>query len=42
MPLLDKAAHVEVEPGPVSASKGRRVKFKQMEKGFSTEVKLAR
>lgn len=37
-----KTSHVEVIPKPGSTTEGRRIKFKKLVKGFSTEVKLTR
>lgn len=38
----DKTSHVEVVKQSGSTTKGRRIKFKQLAKGFSKEVKLTR
>ena len=42
VPDTDKANHVTVKPKPGSTTEGRVIKFKQLVKGFSKEVKLTR
>lgn len=41
VPAADKTSHVEVKQSG-STKKGRRIKFKNLVKGFSKEVKLTR
>lgn len=42
IPDADKTDHVEVMPQSGSTTRGRRIKFKQIVKGFTKEVKLTR
>ena len=42
VPDAEKTSHVAVRPKPGSTTEGRRIKFKQLMKGFSKEVKLTR
>lgn len=42
VPDSDKTDHVAVKPKPGSTTEGRVIKFKQLVKGFSKEVKLTR
>ena len=42
VPGTDKTNHVTVKPKPGSTTEGRVIKFKQLVKGFSKEVKLTR
>ena len=42
VPDTDKANHVTVTPKSGSTTEGRLIKFKQLVKGFSKEVKLTR
>ena len=42
VPDTDKTNHVTVTPKPGSTTKGCVIKFKQLVKGFSKEVKLTR
>ena len=42
VPDTDKANHVTVQPKSGSTTEGRLIKFKQLVKGFSKEVKLTR
>ena len=42
VPDSDKTDHVAVKPKPGSTTEGRVIKFKQLLKGLSKEVKLTR
>ena len=42
VPDTDKTNHVKVDPKPGSTTEGHVIKFKQLVKGFSKEVKLTR
>ena len=42
VPDIDKVNHVTVRPKSGSTTEGRIIKFKQLVKGFSKEVKLTR
>ena len=42
VPSSEKATHVVVKPKPNDATEGRVIRFLNMTKGFSKEVKLTR